>query len=165
MLLFLCLCLQIIRYLCEILLAHFVSMNTILEIRNSRPTRGNKEASLPPTRKVNPIPPIHYTWNNRIETLKMNTILEIRNHRPMVMQKAKKTLQTLKGTHVFLKALFSVSCFLDREHLKCLWLNKNTIIMEIRWYLWKFTYYHIFQVRLFCQFGLYSLILQRPKLQ
>ena len=68
-------------------------MNTILEIRNSPPRRG---ASLPSSRKVNPIPPIHYTWNKSIESLKMNTILEIRNPRPGAIEKTRNTLQTLK---------------------------------------------------------------------
>ena len=60
---------------------HFSRMNTILEIHNNRSKTGRKEGSLPHPRKVNPIPPIHYTWNRRLETFKMNTILEIRNHK------------------------------------------------------------------------------------
>ena len=56
-------------------------MNTILEIHNNRSKVGKKEGSLPHTRKVNPIPPIHYTWNRRLETFKLNTILEIKNPR------------------------------------------------------------------------------------
>ena len=64
-------------------------MNTILEIHNKSTSRskvGRKDGSLQHPRKVNPIPPIHYTWNRSIETSKMNTILEIRNHgRPSII--------------------------------------------------------------------------------
>ena len=80
-------------------------MNTILEIHNNRSKVGKKEGSLPHTRKVNPIPPIHYTWNRRLETFKLNTILEIKNPRrahivdwaeqPM-HRTSKSTIDTLK---------------------------------------------------------------------
>ena len=80
-------------------------MNTILEIHNNRSKVGKKEGSLPHTRKVNPIPPIHYTWNRRLETFKLNTILEIKNPKrahivdwaeePM-HRTSEKTIDTLK---------------------------------------------------------------------
>ena len=73
---------------------HFSRMNTILEIHNNRSKTGRKEGSLPHPRKVNPIPPIHYTWNRRLETFKMNTILEIRNHkRPTIVDWTEEPIQ------------------------------------------------------------------------
>ena len=63
-------------------------MNTILEIRNNRAAKVGErnDRSLPNPRKVNPIPPIHYTWNKNLAALKRNTILEIRNtSRPSII--------------------------------------------------------------------------------
>ena len=64
------------------------TMNTILEIRNNRAAKVGErnDRSLPNPRKVNPIPPIHYTWNKNLAALKRNTILEIRNtSRPSII--------------------------------------------------------------------------------
>ena len=70
-------------------------MNTILEIHNNRSKSGRKEGgSLPHPRKVNPIPPVHYTWNKNLEIFKRNTILEIRNHsRPSIIGWRENTIE------------------------------------------------------------------------
>ena len=93
-------------------------MNTILEIHNNRSKTGRKEGSLPHPRKVNPIPPIHYTWNRRLETFKLNTILEIKNHkRPhlvdwsaeeCVQRRNGNTIDTLKKVKTSLKSFLWV---------------------------------------------------------
>ena len=69
-------------------------MNTILEIHNNRSKSGRKEGSLPHPRKVNPIPPVHYTWNKNLEIFKLNTIIEIRNHtRPSIIGWGESTIE------------------------------------------------------------------------
>ena len=70
-------------------------MNTILEIRNNRAAKVGErnDRSLPNPRKVNPIPPIHYTWNKNLAALKRNTILEIRNtSRPSIIDWKENTI-------------------------------------------------------------------------
>ena len=98
-------------------------MNTILEIHNNRSKVGKKEGSLPHTRKVNPIPPIHYTWNRRLETFKLNTILEIKNPKrahivdwaeePM-HRTSQNTIDTLKKVK---KNKNSRNCFIDKINI------------------------------------------------
>ena len=71
------------------------TMNTILEIRNNRAAKVGErnDRSLPNPRKVNPIPPIHYTWNKNLAALKRNTILEIRNtSRPSIIDWKENTI-------------------------------------------------------------------------
>ena len=104
-------------------------MNTILEIHNNRSKTGRKEGSLPHTRKVNPIPPIHYTWNRRLETFKMNTILEIRNpKRAHVADWAQDAMhRTNENTLDTLKKVIKMKC-------KCL-----TMLYSIIFY----SFYHV----------------------
>ena len=98
-------------------------MNTILEIHNNRSKTGRKEGSLPHTRKVNPIPPIHYTWNRRLETFKMNTILEIRNpKRAHVADWAQDAMhRTNENTLDTLKKVIKMKC-------KCLIMLYSIVI-------------------------------------
>ena len=109
-------------------------MNTILEIHNNRSKTGRKEGSLPHPRKVNPIPPIHYTWNRRLETFKLNTILEIKNHkRPhlvdwsaeeCVQRRNGNTIDTLKKVKNIVKV---ISLGTMDNPLKIMMINKVII--------------------------------------
>ena len=89
-------------------------MNTILEIRNNRAAKVGErnDRSLPNPRKVNPIPPIHYTWNKNLAALKRNTILEIRNtSRPSIINWKESFCMKMGIQEIcFIRMLFFENC-------------------------------------------------------